>query len=43
MNTFNLITKTNLLKLDAIIWIFFGLLWIIFPSFLLSMNTKLSL
>ena len=34
-----LITKNNLLKFDATIWIIFGLLWIFFPNYLLSMNT----
>ena len=34
-----LITKNNLLKFDAAIWVIFGLLWIFFPNCLLSMNT----
>lgn len=34
-----LITKNNLLRFDAAIWIIFGLLWIFFPGCLLSMNT----
>jgi hypothetical protein len=36
----NYLTKSNILRFDAIIWIVFGLLWIFFPSNLLSMNTQ---
>jgi hypothetical protein len=34
-----LITTNNLLRFDAAIWIIFGILWIFFPTCLLSMNT----